>query len=309
VQVRAVTTAGGGAASNMMAGLPRTVPSDPTIAGVTSGNRGLSVAFTAPTSDGGTPVLGYRYSLDGGTTWSVDVVSSSSPLVLYGLENGFSYHVALLAVSIAGDGAASNVVTGTPAVAPVEVASGSGSAIPELTPGVAEAFFNGSPVTTTSEALGTGWSLTTPTAALSIDAYDKSSTLVPLAAGAASLEGYLGGSVLVQGEGFKPGTQADVWLFSTPILLGTPTVLPDGTFRVMLPIPQGTPVGQHTIQVNGLTASEETLSASLGVRIASARSTLASTGVDVELLPVALLIGFGVALLSAAQGRRRRALP
>jgi hypothetical protein len=304
--MRAVTTAGGGAASNAMAGLPRTVPSDPTITGVTSGNSSLSVAFTAPTSDGGTPVLGYRYSLDRGATWSADpVASAASPLVLYGLTNGVSYDVALRAVSIAGDGATSNVIAGTPAVAPVEVASGGGTSIPELKPGVAQVIADGSPVTTTSGAQGTGWALTTPTADLSIDAYDKSSTLVPLPAGAASLEGYVGGFVLVQGHGFKPGTQADVWLFSTPTLLGTPTVLSDGTFRAMLPIPQGTPVGQHTIQVNGLTASHETLSASLGVRVTSARSTLALTGVDVRWFPAALLIGFGVALLSAAKGRRR----
>lgn len=306
VRVRAVTSAGGGAASNSVTGLPRTIPTEPTITSVASANSSLVVAFTVPSSSGGTPVLGYRYSLDGGTTWSTSLLSTTtSPLALYGLANGDTYQVALRAVSIAGDGAASAAVGGTPAVAPVHVPTDGGSALPELSPGSGVSLVNGSPVSVVSEPEGTGWLLTTPQVSLSINAYDRSAALVPTPEGSASFEALVGGYVLVQGQGFEPGSTADVWLFSTPVLIGAPTVASDGTLSAMLPIPAGIPAGQHTLQVNGITAGSQTVSASMGLRVATARSTLASTGTDMRLFPAALLVGLGVALLAAARGNRR----
>jgi len=308
VQLRAVNIAGGGAASNEATGTPRTVPSNPTITSVTSGNSSLSVAFTVPTSDGGTPVLGYRYSLDGGSTWSADVIASTvSPVVIYGLTNGVEYQVAILAVSIAGNGVQSHVVFGTPAVAPIgSPVGGGGTALPEYDPGLAGTLVNGDPVAVSSGASGDGWRMATSDSSVSLEAFDADADLVPIVDGSASFEGLTGGYVLVAGQGFKPGSTADVWLFSTPVLLGVPTVLSDGTFSAMLALPSDTPVGQHTIQINGVTADSETISASLGVRVVSARSTLAFTGADVRLFPAALLMGLGVALLAAARGRARR---
>ena len=46
---------------------------------MTSGNGNLMVAFTPPASNGGAPVLGYQYSLDGGDNWAdfaVDVAGT-----------------------------------------------------------------------------------------------------------------------------------------------------------------------------------------------------------------------------------------
>jgi hypothetical protein len=102
----------------------------PTITSITASSAALSVAFTAPTVNGGAPISNYKYSLDNGATWITrSPASTSSPLVITGLTNGTSYQVKLLAVNSQGDGAASSATTGTP-VAP----SPTTSAAPATTP-------------------------------------------------------------------------------------------------------------------------------------------------------------------------------
>ena len=76
----------------------------------------LSVAFTAPTSDGGAVISNYKYSLDDGATWVTRSPSATtSPIVIQGLTNGTSYQIKLLAINSVGDGAASTAMPGTPA--------------------------------------------------------------------------------------------------------------------------------------------------------------------------------------------------
>jgi hypothetical protein len=94
------------------------VATAPSITSITASNGSLSVAFTAPSSNGGAAISNYKYSLDDGATWVTRSASSTaSPLVITGLNNGTSYQVKLLAVNSQGDGSASSAVTGTP-VAP-----------------------------------------------------------------------------------------------------------------------------------------------------------------------------------------------
>jgi hypothetical protein len=102
----------------------------PTITSITASSGALSVAFTAPTLNGGAPISNYKYSLDNGTTWITrSPASTSSPLVIGGVTNGTNYQVKLLAINSQGDGAASSAVSGTP-VAP----SPTTSAAPATTP-------------------------------------------------------------------------------------------------------------------------------------------------------------------------------
>jgi hypothetical protein len=120
VQIRAVNSAGSGAASATVNGTPTGAPSPvpptaPTIMSITPGNQRLSVAFTAPSSDGGAAITNYEYSTDGGSTWSRRVpAATTSPLSITGLTNGTLYPVQIRAVNIAGHGAASATVIGTP---------------------------------------------------------------------------------------------------------------------------------------------------------------------------------------------------
>lgn len=93
-----------------------TPPSAPMITGVTVGNGTLTVAFTAPASDGGAAISNYKVSTNNGTTFTaVSPATTTSPIVISGLTNGTAYTVKILAVNSVGDGTPSSGVSGTPA--------------------------------------------------------------------------------------------------------------------------------------------------------------------------------------------------
>jgi outer membrane protein OmpA-like peptidoglycan-associated protein len=74
-------------------------------------------------------------------------------------------------------------------------------------------------------------------------------------------------TALVTGVGFQPGSTVEVWLFSTPRLLGTAVVKADGTFSVSVPVPGDISVGQHTLQAEGLNAAGQPRAVSAGVTV------------------------------------------
>jgi outer membrane protein OmpA-like peptidoglycan-associated protein len=117
---------------------PATVPGAPTISAITGGDGQLSVAFSAPGSSGGSDISNYEYSTNDGTNWvALSTPSTSSPLVISGLDNGTTYPVKIRAVNIVGAGTASSAVSGTPAAAsppPAPPSSSSGSAPPPIPP-------------------------------------------------------------------------------------------------------------------------------------------------------------------------------
>jgi titin len=118
--------------------LPPTVP---TLGTVTGGNRTLTVTFTAPTSNGGSAITGYKYSFDNWVT-SALLATTTSPLTITGLNNNASYAVAIKAVNGAGDSpssATSSSVT-LPATIPVAptvgtIVAGNQTATVSFTPG------------------------------------------------------------------------------------------------------------------------------------------------------------------------------
>ena len=91
-------------------------PGAPTIDTITPGNGQLSVAFTAPSSNGGAAITDYKCSINGGTYFSL--ATTTSPFVLSTLTNGTAYSITIKAVNSAGDGTASNSVSGTPRTVP-----------------------------------------------------------------------------------------------------------------------------------------------------------------------------------------------
>lgn len=89
-------------------------PGAPTITEVTPGDGQLSVAFTAPSSNGGATITDYEVSTDGGSTFT-SAATTTSPIVVTGLTNGTTYSVQIKARNSAGLGAASATMPGTPA--------------------------------------------------------------------------------------------------------------------------------------------------------------------------------------------------
>jgi hypothetical protein len=101
-----------------MGGVP-SAPGTPTASlPATYGNTTASVAWTAPTSDNGSPIFDYtiQYSDNGGSTWTTfsDTVSTSTSVTVTGLTNGNTYVFRVAAINGIGTGtysASSNSVT------------------------------------------------------------------------------------------------------------------------------------------------------------------------------------------------------
>jgi hypothetical protein len=91
-----------------------TTPGAPTSVVSTKGNGEISVAFTAPSFDGGLPITTYQYALstDSYATFTTrSAGTTASPLVITGLTNGTSYGIKIRAVNSLGGGAASDAAT------------------------------------------------------------------------------------------------------------------------------------------------------------------------------------------------------
>ena len=98
-----------GAFAYVSASTPITTPTAPTNLVATVGDGQVSVAFTAPTDNGGSAITDYEYQLDDGSFVSAN--TTTSPVVITGLTNGTSYNIKLRAVNAAGAGAESAAVT------------------------------------------------------------------------------------------------------------------------------------------------------------------------------------------------------
>jgi uncharacterized repeat protein (TIGR02543 family) len=105
---------------------PQRAPAAPSITGITGGNTTLSVAFSAPSTDGGATITNYQYSTDGGSNWRTrDSGTTASPLVInttsaatpVTLVNGTTYNVQIRAVNSVGSGTATSSTIGTPTFA------------------------------------------------------------------------------------------------------------------------------------------------------------------------------------------------
>jgi hypothetical protein len=308
LRVSARNVTGTGTPTATVTVTPFSAPAAPSLAGVVPGSRRLAVTFVPPAADGGDAITGYQYSVDGGATWhAVQSDPSSRQFVIDGLRNGSTYAVQMRAVNRAGGGAASATVSATPTPTPV-LAPGA-STVTELEPGTSRLLVDGVPQPVTISTRGgtltmTGDGFTVGLGAVAADgtrlAVDDQGRVIATD----------GGKVQVAGEGFRPGSTVDVWLFSTPRLLGEVTVGAQGTFASALALPAGVELGAHTVQLNGVSHDGELRSLSTGIVVQAKGSdvpALAYTGVEV--LPliavggVLMLVGAG-----AVQVARRRSV-
>jgi hypothetical protein len=97
-------------------------PDAPTAVAANSPARGtVEISFTAPASDGGSPITNYEYSLDANAPWvPLNPADFSSPIKFSGVSEG-TYTPRIRAVNVAGPGqsaAASSAVTVAPPTVP-----------------------------------------------------------------------------------------------------------------------------------------------------------------------------------------------
>lgn len=88
-------------------------------------------------------------------------------------------------------------------------------------------------------------------------------------------------SVVAQGDGLAPNTEFAVYLFSKPTLLGIGKTNGRGEFFVSFPVKKNIPLGDHTLQVNGLLSDGRVSSVSMPVRVVdSVESVVAEEAAD-----------------------------
>ena len=94
---------------------PNTVPGPPTSVVATAGNASASVAFVAPTNNGGSAITGYTVTSSPG---GITATGATSPINVTGLTNGTAYTFTVVATNAIGNSVASSAST---AVTPVAV--------------------------------------------------------------------------------------------------------------------------------------------------------------------------------------------
>jgi hypothetical protein len=120
-----VTVPGG--TGGYLVATPTTVPGAPTIGTAVPGSTTATVAWTAPASDGGSPVTGYVVRVYAGTSTTPSATTVTAPagatsVVVTGLTNGTAYRFDVAATNAVGAGPASALsaaVTPRVALAPV----------------------------------------------------------------------------------------------------------------------------------------------------------------------------------------------
>ena len=126
-RVSAINSAGTGQASGIATGSTAAagVPASPTVTAVSAGTEALTASWSAPSSDGGSPITAYDLrhirsdaASKADNNWTVvqDVWTGSGALSyeLAGLDGGVSYDVQVRAINSAGDSSWSVTATGTP---------------------------------------------------------------------------------------------------------------------------------------------------------------------------------------------------
>jgi hypothetical protein len=97
-------------------------------------------------------------------------------------------------------------------------------------------------------------------------------------------------NVETEGTGMAPNSEFAVYLFSDPILLGIGKTDSQGKFFASFPVTQELPIGDHTLQVNGLLPDGKTSSVSMPVvvvdTIATAKSQAMPKTIFVDYDPV-----------------------
>ena len=96
---------------------------------------------------------------------------------------------------------------------------------------------------------------------------------VVLSDGTSGIRLYRDRSAAIQGEGFAPDTEVEVWINSTPVKLGTALTDSQGSFSKTFDIPPGIELGAHTLTLNGVLADGNLARTSIGLVVMDVEET------------------------------------
>lgn len=142
-------------------------------------------------------------------------------------------------------------------------------------------------------------------ASVVIDAKRAVSTPANQASNSGLLKVTAGDSLVIQANGMKPGTKVEIWLFSTPRLLGVVQVNADGTVSAEVPLSADIPSGQHTAQVSGVDTQGSIISVNAGVEIVAFAQQESKINYLI-VVAIALVVSTGFALYGFRFVRRKK---
>jgi uncharacterized delta-60 repeat protein len=94
---------------------PALFPTAPTNLSATPGDQSITIDFTDASTNGGSDIENYEYSLDGGATWiPFNPAVTTSPVTITGLTNGTAYDIIIRAVNGQGAGEPSAPLNASP---------------------------------------------------------------------------------------------------------------------------------------------------------------------------------------------------
>jgi hypothetical protein len=105
--------------------------------------------------------------------------------------------------------------------------------------------------------------------------------------------------------GFKPSSDVDVWLYSTPTNLGSASVGPEGTVVATFAVPKNIDSGAHRLAVVAKLPNGKSATFAVGLFIGDVEQTSTLTRVLIA-IPIALAIAAGLILPNQARRRKRR---
>jgi len=136
IKVGVIATNAAGSSSQTLStattAISAVAPSAPVINSITAGDGQLSVNFTA-SSNGGSAITNYKYSINGSTYTAFSPSTTTSPLVITGLTNDTTYPVTIKAVNAINDSSASNSISATPTLTVPPTGGGDSSSSPTIT--------------------------------------------------------------------------------------------------------------------------------------------------------------------------------
>ena len=118
ISVNAINSVGDSVASESALITPATVPDAPSTITALRRNSGAGVSWTAPVNDGGDPITGYHVRIWRESVVVTEVETTSTSIVMAGLNNGTEYRVFVTSVNTVGESVASDSALVTPATVP-----------------------------------------------------------------------------------------------------------------------------------------------------------------------------------------------
>lgn len=320
IRLRAVNASGIGTPSAPVLVTPQrtpTAPSAPTAVSAVTSDGEATLRFTAPSDDGGSPIVNYEYQIDGSGSWvPFQPTVTTSPVTIANLVNGTPVSIELRAVNAVGAGAASSPITVTPSAQSGPAPSGGGGAGDTASVGAGAEPGNATrpdPVAAALAPVAVNGPVPVGEGLVIVDGRSSkvsvqvvgnrtwrvtgegfSMEFVPQAL-RGELEGTFsaraGSWVDITGDGYQPDTLVATYLPGIlAASLGEERVGQDGTFTVRARFPLSITPGQYILQVNGLASRTSVRSVNLGLMLIEAEPTKRAIGTRIMFKPASVVL-------------------